>query len=322
MSLAPASKENIKRASDIIRNGGLVAFPTETVYGLGADALSPIAVSGIFEAKNRPFFDPLIVHIASLPEIEMLVSDFSIKAQALAERFWPGPLTLVLPKSDMVPDIVTAGLQTVAIRMPNHEIALELIKESQTAIAAPSANPFGYISPTKAEHVEEQLGNKVDMIINGGECIVGIESTIIEPGDSLLFRLGGIPLEEIEGVIGKIETAEESDENPVSPGRLPWHYSPGTPLEIIKTIDGIDKKNENAGLLAFRSPLENPSLKRIEVLSPEGNLREAAANFFSCLYRLDAAGLDIIYAEEVPQAGLGRAIMDRLYKAAQRRTQL
>ncbi|MCP4726703.1 MAG: threonylcarbamoyl-AMP synthase, partial [bacterium] len=291
----------------------------ETVYGLGADALNPIAVSKIFEAKNRPYFNPLIVHIASHSEIERLVSGFSKKAQALAERFWPGPLTLVLPKSDIVPDLVTAGLQTVAIRMPAHETALKLISLSQTAIAAPSANPFGYISPTRAQHVHDQLGDRVDMILDGGECTVGIESTIIRPGErSVVLRYGGISLEEIEETIGKVEIAEAVEENPASPGRLPSHYSPRTRLEIVKDIDDQNIEMEKAGLLAFKPPTRELPFRRIEILSSKGSLREAAANFFSCLHKLDAAGVEIIYAEEVPQDGLGRAIMDRLYKAAQR----
>lgn len=325
LNLFPANKENIKKAAQILNSGRLVAFPTETVYGLGADAFNPIAVSRIFEVKKRPFFDPIIVHIAFLSAIKEIASDFGKLEQKLAEKFWPGPLTLILPKKDKVPGIVTSGLSTVAVRMPGSEIALELIKEAGTPIAAPSANLFGHISPTKAEHVRNQLGDHIDMILDGGKCKVGIESTIIkiENGMPVLLRHGGLPIEEIESIVGKVKqtiNAENSicGENPESPGQLPYHYSPTTPLILAEDITKVKTGNLKAGLLSFTKPRNDLPFLKIEILSETGNMREAAANFFACLHNLDESGLDIIYAEKVSLNGLGKAIMDRLAKASKK----
>jgi L-threonylcarbamoyladenylate synthase len=329
LKIFPANKENIIKAGRIIKSGGLVAFPTETVYGLGANALDPIAAAKIFEAKKRPFFDPLIVHVSSISDIENIAEKFSILEQKLAEKFWPGPLTLILKKKKTVPDIVTAGLPTVAVRMPAHETARRLIMEAGCPIAAPSANLFGSISPTRAEHVLSQLGESIDMILEGGNCSVGVESTIIkcENGMPVLLRPGGLSVEEIEKVAGKsvnYKTDNLSTENNIeSPGQLPYHYSPSTPLFLIKhieqkLIDELLKNKKKAGLLAFKKPLDNLPFKKIEILSADGNMIEAAANLFSYLHNLDAAGLDIIFAEMVPENGLGKAIMDRLNKAARK----
>ena len=213
----------MRKATAIIKGGGIVAFPTETVYGLGADAFNPLAVARIFEAKNRPLFDPLIVHIADLSQMEALASRVDKRAGRLAGRFWPGPLTLIMPRSERVPDIVTAGLDTVAVRMPDHLIALELIRSSGTPIAAPSANRFGYISPTKAAHVLDQLGERVDMIIDGGDCSVGVESTIIklDEGRNVILRPGGLPVEEIEAVIGPVAMATPVGRKPGGAGPAP-----------------------------------------------------------------------------------------------------
>lgn len=314
-----ATEEGIKIGASVIREGGLVAFPTETVYGLGADALNPKAVSKIFEAKERPFFDPLIVHIAHIEDLNRLCLYVDDRARALIERFWPGPLTLVLLKKDIVPDIVTAGLKTVAVRMPSHPVALSLIRESKTPIAAPSANRFGYLSPTMPEHVLNQLDGRIDLLIDGGRCPVGVESTIIDltENEPRLLRPGGLPLEEIERVIGKVKPFVEGD-RPRSPGQLPRHYSPKTPLRIVECGKAKAPQGVKAGLLAFREPLERRGFVKVEVLSPSGNLREAACNLFPALHRLDEAGLDVIYAEAVPEVGLGRAIMDRLKKAEKR----
>ncbi|MDY6934134.1 MAG: L-threonylcarbamoyladenylate synthase [Spirochaetota bacterium] len=310
--------EEIKKAAKIIKGGGLVSFPTETVYGLGADALNPMAVARIFEVKNRPYFDPIIIHVASPSSFEALTDNFNKIAQRLVKKFMPGPLTIVLPKSKIVPDIVTAGLPTVAIRIPSNRIALELIRESETLIAAPSANPFGYLSPTRVEHVKKHLGDQIDMILDGGECTVGIESTIIkiDESESLLLRFGGLPLEEIEKVVGKIRIPEMDKIIPESPGLLPYHYSPKTPLKIIENIDTIKPNGRRIGILAFKALQNNLPNANIEVLSPNGDLREATARLFPLLHRLDASGVDIIYAQSVPEVGLGRAIMDRLQRAS------
>ncbi|MBS7658467.1 MAG: L-threonylcarbamoyladenylate synthase [Candidatus Bathyarchaeia archaeon] len=316
VKILKANEDSLNEAALIIRRGGLVAFPTETVYGLGACAFNSEAVAKIFEVKQRPRFDPIIVHIADSKDIYQLCSKVNEKAKLLIKKFWPGPLTLVLPKSSVIPDIVTAGLETVAIRMPSHPIALKLIKKAEVPIAAPSANLFGHLSPTTAEHVAEQLGDKIDLIINGGKCTVGIESTVLDvTNEPTILRLGGLPIEEIEEVIGKVKILSVS-EKPRSPGQLPRHYSPRTPLKIIKENESLNiEKGVKAGLLAFKQPKNAHFFKKIEILSSSGDLREAACNLFSCLHRLDKAGLDIIYAEPVPEIGLGKAIMDRLRKA-------
>ena len=320
MTLFPPNNKNIAKAANIIREGGLVSFPTETVYGIGADALNPVAVAKIFEVKNRPSFDPLIIHIDNISSIEKLTNGYNIIARKLMENFWPGPLTLVLPKSKIIPDIVTAGLTTVAIRIPANETALKLISQSKTPIAAPSANPFGYLSPTTAWHVAEQLGNRVNMILDGGSCRVGIESTIIkvEGTKAMILRPGGLPLEQIEEIIGNVKKSNNDNKIYESPGQLPYHYSPHTPVKIIKNASNLNVKDAKAGLLAFKSPKKLLPFKKIEVLSPNGDVREAATNLFSSLHRLDHSDLDIIYAEAIPEIGLGRAIMDRLYKSARK----
>jgi L-threonylcarbamoyladenylate synthase len=315
-----ANKENIAKAAEIIRAGRLVAFPTETVYGLGADALNPIAVSRIFEAKKRPFFDPLIVHIDSINSLEKVTFSVGKTEQRLAEKFWPGPLTIVFPKQKNIPDIVTAGLQTVAVRMPSDKTALELIRAACTPIAAPSANLFGHISPTIAEHVEEQLGKEVEVILDGGKSSVGVESTIvmIENDNVVILRHGGISLEEIEDITGKINLSAKNTVNPAVPGQLPSHYSPQTPLVLVDSIAGIDTKGMNTGFITFRKPKHMHSDDCIQILSESGDMREAAANLFSCMHNLDKMNLDIIYAEKIPEYGLGRAIMDRLTRAAKK----
>jgi len=317
----------IIRAAEIIRRGGLVAFPTETVYGLGADALNARAVARIFEVKRRPRFDPLIVHISDFSMVYELCDHVDERAEKLMRAFWPGPLTIVLPKSEIVPDIVTASLPTVAVRMPAHPIALRLIEKARTPIAAPSANPFGYLSPTSADDVREMLGDRIDMIIDGGRCPIGVESTVIYiAGDKkIVLRPGGLPVEEIERVIGAVEIeSHEKKQKPRSPGQLPKHYAPRTPL-VIASADEIrtgtvkrEMRHKRCGLLAFKKPTPEcyHNYDAIEVLSDKGDLVEAAANLFACLRRLDRRNLDIIYAEPVPEVGLGRAVMDRLRKAA------
>lgn len=311
--------ETIAQAAQIIQKGGLVAFPTETVYGIGADALNPMAVARIFEVKKRPRFNPLIVHIANPQDLDPLVVNIPPRAMRLIEQFWPGPLTLVLFKKALVPEIVTSGLPSVAVRMPDHPMALDFIKASNCPIAAPSANPFGYVSPTTADHVREQLGNEVDLILDGGPCAVGLESTIVSfvEEEPRLLRPGGVSLEEIESVIGNVTVRPLHKERPTAPGMLPKHYSPRTPIRLDWSEKDVSRfNNQKVGLLAFQQI--HPSLKfnHVEVLSESGDLREAAANLFGALRRLDSMGLDLILAEPVPETGLGRAIMDRLRRAS------
>ena len=313
-----SDNRTIYRAAEIIREGGIVAFPTETVYGLGADAFNPLAVARIFEVKRRPYFDPLIVHVANPSNVEELAKEIPSNAKKLIEKFWPGPLTVVLSREEDVPDIVSAGLPTVAIRMPNHPMALGLIKECKCPIAAPSANPFGYLSPTTAEHVREQLGGQVDLILDGGPCPVGVESTIISFSENKprLLRPGGISLEEIESIVGKVEISR-AEEGPSAPGMLPKHYAPRTPIVLDRNEKNPNLyKGKNIGLLVLQEPKNNLKFHFVEVLSKKGDLREAAANLFAAIRRLDRLNLDLIVAEPIPEVGLGRAIMDRLRRAS------
>ena len=319
-AFAMEDDEAIRRAAEIIRRGGLVAFPTETVYGLGADAFAPLAVARIFEVKKRPYFDPLILHVANPGDLGQLVTEIPSGAKKLVDRLWPGPLTVVLPKKEAVPDIVTAGLPTVAVRMPRHSIALRLIQLAESPIAAPSANPFGYLSPTTAEHVRDQLGDQVDLILDGGPCPVGVESTILSfvGGKPRLLRPGGVTLEEIEEMIGRVERPPEEADHPQSPGMLPKHYAPRTPIVLDRSEKGYDYSGKRIGWLGLQEPDQPHAFQHVEILSRIGDLKEAAANLFAAIRRLDALNLDLIVAEPVPEVGLGRAIMDRLRRASHR----
>jgi len=320
-----AINQDINAGADLIRSGELVAFATETVYGLGANALDSGAVAKIFEVKQRPHFDPLIVHISNLNQLDQLTLGLSKQAEKLAEQFWPGPLTLVVPKTGIVPDLVTSGLGSVAIRIPAHPIARQLLQAAKLPIAAPSANKFGCLSPTLAQHVEEQLGSEIKLILDGGPCTVGVESTVIQcTGDiPVLLRPGGISLEEIESCIGQVRLAEIEDHaevnSPASPGMLPRHYAPRTRLVIVNKLDELPVKCVN-GLLSLY-PLEQTFLKDCqfsaqEILSPAGDLRVAAGKLFTALRNLDAAGVDNIIALRMPEKGLGRTINNRLERAA------
>lgn len=310
-------RDQINRAAEIIHEGGLVAFPTETVYGLGADGLNPIAVAKIFEVKNRPTFNPLILHIESEDRLHSVCEIPSDKVYELINEFWPGPLTLVLPKKQNVPAIVTGGLDTVAVRMPHNSIALELIKQSDTPIAAPSANLFGQLSPTRAMHVEKQFGDKIDMILDGGKCSIGIESTIllVEKEEVTVLRHGGIPVESIREVIGEIKLFPKKADRPNAPGQLPFHYSPQTPI-LMLTLENIEKhKTEKIGAIFFKGNFSKFKFAREIILSQNGSLSEAAANLFSTLHKLDDLQLDCILIEPFPLEGLGVALMDRIQKA-------
>ena len=314
------SKEAITLAAEVIRKGGLVAFPTETVYGLGCDALNPEAVARVFEAKQRPSFDPLIVHIADKGALDRLAEAISPGDYRLMERFWPGPLTLLLPKRARVPDLVTAGLPTIAVRMPAHPVAQALIRESAVPIAAPSANPFGYVSPTCAQHVADGLGEGVDLILDGGPCPLGVESTIISMIGNRpeLLRPGGITLEEINLVVGTVVQARGRLAM-AAPGLIARHYATRTPLSILTAQEEqlVMPRSERAGLLSVTKPRHPPhKYCSIEVLSASGDLREAAQHLFAALRRLDAQGLDRLYAEACDERGLGLAIMDRLRRCA------
>ncbi|HVJ85630.1 MAG TPA: L-threonylcarbamoyladenylate synthase [Caulifigura sp.] len=311
---------DVYAAAEVIRRGGLAAFATETVYGLGANALDPVAAARIFEAKQRPAFDPLIVHIADRSMLAGLVREVPEAASKLIDRFWPGPLTVVLPKQNAVPDIVTSGLETVGVRLPAHEQARELIRSAGCPVAAPSANLFGHVSPTTARHVADQLGDRIDIILDGGPCHVGLESTVVDCCGPVprLLRPGGTTLEAIEGLIGPIEAQTQSSDGSAAPapGMLERHYSPRTPLVVWQPGSAIPAGR--IALLTWSSPPADPRFVRTVDLSPEGSLVEAAARLFAALRELDAAGLDAIYAVPFPEEGLGRAINDRLRRAAAR----
>lgn len=311
----------IEEAAAIICRGGLVAFPTETVYGLGADACNPLAVARVFEVKERPWMDPIIVHVAD-PESAHLYGRFPKPAATLMCRFWPGPLTLVVPKTEVIPPIVTAGLNTVAIRMPAHPAALALIRAAGRAIAAPSANVFGHVSPTEAYHVAAQLSDRIELILDGGRCAVGVESTVLSLAESVprILRAGGVPPEALREVLGALAWSTGTHDRPEAPGQLMRHYATRTPLEILEEGDrrAEPRPGERVGLLAWVAPKEVERYAAVEVLSRSGDLREAAANFFAALHRLDGLQLERLVAHPVPEQGLGIAIMDRLRRCSAR----
>ena len=319
-------------AAGILREGGIVGIPTETVYGLAANALDESAVLRVFEAKERPSFDPLIVHIGQREQVSQVVRSLPPGAEALMDAFWPGPLTLVLPKQESIPAMVSSGLDTVAVRMPSHPLTLELLRMLDFPLAAPSANPFGYVSPTTAAHVAAQLGEKVPYILDGGPCSVGVESTILgwEPtvsrkqgastqegeGAWYLYRSGGVPLEAIEQVIGTVAPAVKQV-LPVAPGMLESHYAPRKSV-YVGNIEALLRRfaGERIGVISFQKEYPGHSC---EVLSERGDLAEAARNLFAVLRELDDSECEVILAEVFPEEGLGRAINDRLRRASAKR---
>lgn len=311
--------KDISKAKDFLEKDQLVAIPTETVYGLAANALNPIAVAKIFEAKERPTFDPLIVHTFSLEEVQKFVKDIHPSLLKLAQTFWPGPLTLLLPKKEIVPNLVTSGLDRVGVRIPNHPLTLELLSQLNFPLAAPSANPFGYISPTTAEHVDKQLGTKISYIVDGGSCEVGLESTIVgeENGEIIVYRLGGLSIDDIESVVGKVSVQLNQSSNPKAPGQLKSHYAPKKPVYIgnINDLQNLhsDKK---IGAIVFGNDIKLNEITVVKNLSPLKNYQEAAVNLFSFLRELDETDVDVIISNLLPEQGLGLAINDRLRRAA------
>ncbi len=319
--------DSVEEAAFRLRRGGVVAFPTETVYGLGANAYDEAAAARIFAIKERPRFDPLIVHIPDMSWLSKLAGQVPDPARRLAEAFWPGPLTLVLPRLPIIPDLTVAGLDTVALRVPDHPLARQLLARTEVPLAAPSANRFSSISPTEAEHVQQGFEQGVDLILDGGPCRVGVESTIIGFQDDkpVLLRPGGIGLEEIERVIGEPVVREQRNEDakssPVAaPGMSRRHYSPKTPMRLFGGGETLPRPppDKRAGLLVARprAPEETTGFRLVETLSENGEMEEIARHLFSALRRLDQAGVDLIYAELGTESGLGRAINDRLRRAA------
>jgi len=310
---------DIQKSKKILAASGLVSIPTETVYGLAANAFDTDAVLKIFSAKNRPSFDPLIVHTDSLAKIESFTKNIPTKAHALTEKFWPGALTLLLEKTPLIPDIVTSGLHKVAVRIPAHPLALGLLSQLDFPLAAPSANPFGYVSPTTAKHVDDQLGNKIDYILDGGDCNIGIESTIVgfEDDEAIVYRLGGLSINDIEKVIGTVKIMPHSTSQPKSPGQLKSHYAPKKKIVIGNISELLIRYNEkNIGVLSFQKQYPEIANERQIQLSSEGSISEAAKNLFGALRKFDTTQVDIVLTELVPNEGLGLAINDRLKRAA------
>jgi L-threonylcarbamoyladenylate synthase len=312
--------KDIERAALLLNAGEVVGIPTETVYGLAGNGLNPDAVLKIFTVKNRPHFDPLILHVYSTADLRKYVSDIPKVAEKLMEQFMPGPITLLLKRKAIVPDLVTSGLDTVAIRVPKHVLINQLLGLLDFPLAAPSANPFGYISPTSAQHVMDQLGGKIPYILDGGETSVGLESTIIgfENEQPILYRLGGLALEEIESVVGNLVIANDVGSNPLAPGSLKSHYAPTKKVIVAEYGDLSAHKleKENAAVICFDKYVIGYDDNKQVLLSAKGNLEEAAKNLFAVMRKLDAGNEDVIYAIKFPELGLGRAINDRLKRAS------
>lgn len=314
--------KDIVKAKEILENENLVAIPTETVYGLAGNIYSEKAINKIFKTKNRPFNNPLIVHIHSKELLENIAQEVPEKAKQLAEAFWPGSLTLVLKKKETIPYSITAGKETVAVRVPNHPLTLELLKQLDFPLAAPSANPFGSISPTTSQHVADYFTDTLEMVLDGGNCENGIESTIVgfENEKAILYRLGSISVENIESIIGPIEIVNKNDSSPNAPGMLSRHYAPKTKTIVSENIEDEIKNNSTSkiGVLLFQDLKINDENIEKEILSINGSLKEATSNLYAAMHRLDKKGLDLIIAEKFPENDLGKSINDRLERATKK----
>jgi L-threonylcarbamoyladenylate synthase len=310
---------DIHEAAAYLNSNEIVAIPTETVYGLAANALNEQAVSKVFAAKKRPLYNPLIVHIKDISEVEKYAAEVPALAYELFETFAPGPLTIILPKKDIVPDITTAGKQDVALRIPNHPLSLALLEILDYPLAAPSANPFGYISPTSSDHVYKQLKGKIPYILDGGSCKSGLESTVIafRENKAYLHRLGALGIDELKKIIPNISFETKDDNAPVSPGMLKQHYSPNTILVQSKNIDQLilEQRDKKIGIISFQKnyPID---ADKLVILSPSGDLNEAASRLYAALHYMDALDIDLILVEFMPEEGIGVAMNDRLERAA------
>jgi L-threonylcarbamoyladenylate synthase len=313
---------NVDEAADLLKQSEVVAIPTETVYGLAANAFDLSAVAKIFEAKNRPFFDPLIVHTYDIDAAREFVTHIDERLLELANHFWPGPLTLLLPKKAIIPDLVTSGLPHVGVRVPAKEVTLNLLKKLPFPLAAPSANPFGYVSPTTAMHVFHQLEKRIPLILDGGPCEVGLESTIvgIENNQVVVYRLGGLTIEQLEKIIGTVHLQTNKGDNPAAPGMLSAHYSPNKSIIIGSIEEEINAHiDAKVGIISFQKTYTKSNVVECITLSPEGNLQQAAQQLFGALRKLDNSVVDLIITEQFPNEGLGKAINDRLQRAAFKR---
>ncbi|MCS6821365.1 MAG: L-threonylcarbamoyladenylate synthase [Microscillaceae bacterium] len=319
----------IQIAKQLLERGEVVAIPTETVYGLAANAYNQRAVSKIFKIKNRPTFDPLIVHTNSLEKIHDFVKEFPEKAYVLAQNLWPGALTLLLPKKEIIPDLVTAGLPRVAVRIPKHPLTLSLLAQLDFPLAAPSANPFGYVSPTTAQHVSQQLGNQIPFILDGGACQLGIESTIVgfENDETWIYRLGGITVETIQSLIGEVKIKPFSSADPTSPqaaGMLTKHYATHTPLMVGEIPELLAEALQQfaphqIGILFTQHLNKDIPVENQIILPAITNFEEAAQKLFASLRYLDALNLKIIIAPRFPNQHLGKALNDRLMRASSKK---
>ena len=313
---------SINKAVVLLNKEQIIGIPTETVYGLAGNIYSQKAIQSIFTMKQRPSFNPLIVHIKSVKDLPEIARDIPEKALMLAAAFWPGPLTLVLKKQTTIPDLVTGGKDTVAVRVPNHHLTLSLLDQLAYPLAAPSANPFGCISPTKAEHVANYFQDLLPMVLDGGTCQKGIESTIIgfENGEPVLYRLGSIATEDIEAIVGAVKMITHNDNAPVAPGMLSRHYAPLTTTLLTTNVAEMLRtfSNKKIGVLVFQNTIYDPNIEEQEILSPAGNLEEAASQLYAALHRLDKCKLDFIIAERFPNLGLGKTINDRLQRATKK----
>lgn len=307
---------NIQEAAALLKAGELVAIPTETVYGLAGNALNVQTVEKIYTAKNRPSFNPLIMHLPSLEASAPYVKSIPETLLKLAKAFSPGPISYLMPKTALVPDVITAGSDRVVIRIPNHPMTLELLSQINFPLAAPSANPFGYVSPVTAEHVLQGLDGKIPYILDGGTCTIGVESTIVgeEEGVLIVYRLGGITLEQIEAVTGIKPSLGLLHKKPDTPGQLKSHYAPGKRV-LVGDVDALLAGRDllKTGVISLQ---KDYGVKHGYILSPSGNLAEAASKLFQSLRELDQTDVDLILAEQFPNEGLGMAINDRLSRAS------
>lgn len=314
--------KDISLAVQYLNQNGIIGFPTETVYGLAGNAFDTEAIHKIFEVKKRPTFNPLIVHIKGIEDLTQVATEIPPIAYELANAFWPGPLTLILKKQPYIPDLVTANQDTVAVRVPNHPLALELLHQLDFPLVAPSANPFTSISPTSAEHVENYFGNQINMVLEGGECSAGIESTIIgfENNRVVVYRLGALVLEEIEKVSGSVTLLNKKEKQPIAPGMLLKHYSPKTDFILTRNVqEELDwYSGKKIGLLLFNSYLPEFDINNQIVLSEESDLKLAASKLYHAMHQLDKMNLDLIIAERLPEYGLGISINDRLERASKK----
>lgn len=311
---------DINEAKRILIEGGLVAIPTETVYGLAGNGLDESSLSKIFKVKNRPTFNPLILHLGRMDQVKELALETPTPLLNLMEHFWPGPLTVLLKKSTIVPYLVTAGSEKVALRMPNHPLSLQLLKSLEFPLAAPSANPFTYISPTLPEHVEKMLGDKIEYILDGGPCSAGLESTIVgmDEGKVKIYRYGALSVEDIQSIIKSEVLLPKESDSIQAPGQLKLHYAPHTPTLLFSRDTLLIKEfqNRHIGIINFAEAYPGPSQLEQRILSESRNLKEAAAKLYQIMHEMDQMGLDLILIERLPDTDLGKTMNDRLERAS------